>query len=137
MTFTTRNGFRLLIVVSYLTAFGQLVDLAFPSLLAPELQEYFQQAQATPRGVLMGSASAALFIASLVVLVGVLRFRTWARSLYVVVSVLGFVLVALFDEQISSGLAAAFGALSSMISGACLALMFIEPVRGYFERQET
>lgn len=53
MNITSKSGFRTLIIVSFLSAFGSAVDRVFPSLLRPELQELFRSAEVTTEGMVM------------------------------------------------------------------------------------
>ena len=137
MTFATKNGFRALVVTSYVIALGGFVDIAFPSLLAPELQAYFAKAELTTKGTVAAVLSTLLLIAGLVALYGLLRFRSWARTLYVALTVAGIIMLAtVIDEQISSGLAATFLYVSDFLGGVVLAMMYLAPVKDYFGAKE-
>jgi hypothetical protein len=133
MSITSKNGFRSLIIVSFISGFGGVLDRVFPSLLSPELQEYFNSAQVTNYGIILAAISLVLILLSLIALIGVLMFRRWGRTLYVSVTALGIALLPLFNEQISSGIAAAFSTFSTISAGMAIALMFVDPVKANFE----
>ncbi|MGJ0492226.1 hypothetical protein [Methylobacter sp.] len=135
MSITSKNGFRAFLIVSTLIGFGGLVDVIFPSLLSPELQEYFAKAEVTNYGKFLAAYSFIMSIIGLVSFIGILKFRKWARSLYVILTIVGLLFTPFYTEQISSGLSSAFSSFSSIASGIILALMYMPPVKEYSENQ--
>jgi hypothetical protein len=117
--------------------FGGLVDVIFPSLLSPELQKYFANAEVTSYGKFLAVYTVIMFIIGLVSFIGVLLFRKWARILSVIITIVGILFMPFFNEQISSGLSAAFSIFSSIASGIILALMYTSPVKEYFEGHKS
>jgi hypothetical protein len=108
MSVTSKNGFRTLLVLSTLTGFGGLADVIFPSLLSPELREYFSKAEVTSYGKFLAAYTFLMSFLGIVAFIGVLMFRKWARTLSVILTVIGILFLPFFTEQISSGLSAAF-----------------------------
>lgn len=135
MSITSKNGFRAFLIVNTLIGFGGLVDVIFPSLLSPELQEYFAKVEVTNYGIFLAAYSFIMSIIGFVSFIGILKFRKWARSLYVILTIVGLLFTPFFTEQISSGLSSAFSSFSSITSGIILALMYMSPVKEYFENQ--
>jgi succinate-acetate transporter protein len=95
MSITSKNGFRAFLIVSTLIGFGGLVDVIFPSLLSPELQEYFAKAEITNYGKFLAAYSFIMSIIGLVSFIGILKFRKWARSLYVILTIVGLLFTLL------------------------------------------
>ena len=135
MNITTKNGFRAFLIFTVLISFGSLVDVFFPSLLSPELQDYFEKAEVTSNGIFLAIYSLVMTVMGIVALIGVLMYRKWGRALTVTLTILGILLLPIFDEQISSGLSAAFSSFSATAGGIILALMYLSPVKEHFERQ--
>ena len=133
MNITSKYGFRLFVILSVFVGFGALVDLLFPSLLSAELQEYFNSAELTSYGGFLATTSIALPFLGLISLIGILMFRSWGRTLYVGLTIVGILFLPFFNEQISSGLSAAFSTLSTLTSGMIIILMYVAPVNEYFK----
>ena len=128
----TRNKFRLLVILNLIIGFGALLDLFFPALLSPEMRAHFAKAEASTYGVALAIYSLIATLLGFISVVGLLMFRRWARTLTLFLTCVSILSMPFFTEQISSGLSSAFSLLSSILSGAVIALMYVAPVSSYF-----
>jgi hypothetical protein len=133
---TPKRLFRLFILLSFILPFvaGAVLVITLRSLPSPLLDWLMQQPAdrpaLVPQSLDRGSAlliSGAVSVVILVVTIGLVLFRRWARSAYVIISVLYF--VALFFARPSVLPAPAFGmfAVGYFMQGVIIAMAFLPP----------
>ena len=71
-------------------------------------------------------------IAYLAALIGMLRFRGWARWLFIIVVVLSLVFAISGGTTLSTPIESLVYTFGNMVDGAILTLLFIEPIRAKF-----
>ena len=69
---------------------------------------------------------------SLVASVGVFMLRRWARSLFLVMALLGCALQALLEPSVTTGWSVAAETGAQVLVGVTLGVVYFSPVRGYF-----
>lgn len=130
--------FRLLVIVAIaLPVAAALSDLVFPSLLSPGLA---QAMEAEPRPKSLTAPASLVFVSAwtvtcLVGVVGLLFFRSWARSVTLWVTVIGFAIYPLLGSSVSSWLASALTEMGAIAWGAMLACAYTEPISSRFQRR--
>ncbi len=133
--------FRALIFVSI----GLMAASVGAILLEPELPEevsrYFHEEAAGPLFALFDTESVAgpltlaiVFLGAwLAALVGMLNYRHWARTVFIVTTILGYALLPLSGSTYATPLQGTLDALFYTVDGALLALLFVEPIRDRFQ----
>jgi hypothetical protein len=118
-----------------------LIDPALPEPVAAYLDENMGPLFAALDTGAIGlklSVGALLFAylaAWITALVGLLKFRRWARALFLVTVGLNLVLLTSGGTTLTSPLQSAMSTLASMAEGAIVVLLFVEPVRSEFARK--
>jgi hypothetical protein len=82
--------------------------------------------------VAVGIAFVAYLIAYLASLIGLLRFRGWARWLFIIVIGLTLIFTISGGTTISTPIESLVFMAGNMVDGAILTLLFIEPIRAKF-----
>ena len=82
--------------------------------------------------VAVGIAFVVYLIAYLAALIGLLRFRGWARWLFIVVIGLSLVFTISGGTTLSTPIESLVYTAGNMVDGAILTLLFIEPIRARF-----
>jgi hypothetical protein len=135
--------FRVLIYVSIgllAAAIGALFIEPDPP---EEVMRYFDEEAAGPLFALMNTDSmaglvvtailAAVFlVAWLAALVGMLDFRPWARTVFIVTAIVSYAMLPLSGSSYAGPLQGTLDALVYTVDGALLVLLFVEPIRGRF-----
>ena len=62
--------------------------------------------------------------------VGLWRFRRWGRSLYAILSVIGFLLLPLYGSVVAHSLVYTLEELAVFVSGTIIALSYYAPIEG-------
>lgn len=136
----SRNQFRALIIASLLLAIaGGIVEYFWADPIADKAYEYIAEIEPDVEGarlIFLGIMGAILFILAIISFFGLLFFRAWARHLYVVSFVLFLPLYPLLGVSVYSGVSQVFWELSSMASGAIIALLYFSPVAKYYQKNE-
>jgi purine-cytosine permease-like protein len=134
----TPSQFRGIIVLSLLSGIGDFYLNFAHSLLIPESLR-------TADAALTSSASTSLpililelfgfvilFVAALVGIVGLLKFKPWSRPLNLALTVVTLVLWPLMGYNLSSGWAQALNDLSLYLWGSAIALAYWSPLSERF-----
>ena len=102
--------FRLLVIAAIaLPVAGVLSDVAFPNLVSPGLSQAME-AEPTPDALTSATGLATMgawALACIVGVVGLLFFRSWARTLTLWLTVLGFAIYPLLGSSVYSWLSSA------------------------------
>jgi hypothetical protein len=138
---TPKRIFRLLIVLSFVLPFvaGAVLIVSLRSLPSPLLDWLMQQPadrpglvpQSLDRGVAL-LISAGISIIILVVTIGLVLFRRWARSAYVVITVLYFLALFFARPSVLPSPAFATFALGYFVQGVIIAIAFLPPTSQLF-----
>ena len=134
----SRNQFRLLVAAGWLFSLGSMTILSFESSSLPlELQDYVKSAGGAvydPPVVLLQSLP---FVAGVVASAGLLLFKRWARTLYTLTFALGLLLLPTLPPAVMTPWASLFSALAWLAISSMMVLMYLPPVKGYFERKKA
>jgi hypothetical protein len=121
----TLRLFRLLILADpVLSIVAALAGITFADSAKPT-----DSADPTVLFMVLGSVDLVLWA---VALIGLWRFRVWARPLYVIATGLGLVLYLIPPYEPSSSLADFLTGLTWIVTGALMALMYYSPARERF-----
>ena len=133
----SKKQFQILVIFSYLLAiFAGLFDLIWPNPVADQALDYIIELEGE-----VSDAKAILFavlvfleiVFIIVCLVGLLKFKSWGRKLYLASFLLMLPLYPLMGIYVSSGLGQLFADVAMILSGVILALIYYSPVAKYFE----
>lgn len=134
--FMSKNQFRALVVLSYLSPFlGVFYDYFFPNLLVDRVVDYVHGLE---YGVLMSNPmvflvlSAITFVVYVTSFVGILPFKSWARHLCLIGFLPLLPVSTLMGITIYSGWEQFFYDISILLFGVLLALVYYSPVTQYF-----
>jgi hypothetical protein len=138
---TSKRLFRLLMVLSFVLPFvaGAVLIASLRTLPSPLLDWLMQQPadrpalvpQSLDRGVAL-LISAAISIVILVVTIGLVLFRRWARSAYVVITALYFVALFFTRPSVLPSPVFAVFAVGYFVQGVIIAMAFLPPTSGLF-----
>ncbi|HEY8900619.1 MAG TPA: hypothetical protein VIM61_09425 [Chthoniobacterales bacterium] len=120
-----------LIASMILAVVGSLIDMAFPSLLSPFLQEHLKkqmEAEFSSKDIIFAILAIPLCILLLASYIGLFFWKNWARYLYLVLGVIAYFLSPFLGDQVYSGVAFTLYDLSTAIFGFILALLFFSPL---------
>lgn len=137
----TSSQFRILLIAStILGILGGAVDLLIPGILP----EHFAKAQELEDNtlsnfVVFGGLVVALvlLVGTVLAVVGLYRFRTWAPRFALALTALGFLITPAFGATAQSGLAVALMELACTLWGAVLTLAYFSPIASQFERNDA
>lgn len=132
----TKNQFRILIVSSLLVAIlAEAFEVFWPDPVLVGVNEIILEYEEIAEGwggtvlVALISIGAVLAVASFV---GMLMFRPWSRPTYLISLVLAFGLSPFLGATVYSGISQTLFDLSTVISGAILALIYYSPIADFF-----
>lgn len=123
------------VVLSTAVGFGAFVDIFIPSRLAPELHSYIQNEHNNDLIILINFIGFASLIFGIIAFIGILLFKKWSRTLYVLLAISAFLLLPFYPTVINSGLSTAFSYFYQITIGIIIALMYMKPVKDYFESE--
>ena len=133
----SQRAFRLLIILKWLLVPLILVSSLWMERFLPlELSDYIQarrNAEPTNRDwVTFVSAIIFLFF-SVIISVGLFRFRKWARKLLLPSYIAALLILSFNEPVVEIGLASALIYVSSVIDGVILTLVYYSPLKEVFE----
>ena len=132
----SKTLFRTILVASIV--FGILSAVAGITLqttLPYELQSYLAKKEASTSNAGIIAVIVALVIvlpACIIITIGVWRFRRWARTAWVILTVAGVVITPFLGEFIMNSWEIMFFDISSSLAGVLIAMMFLEPIKSAF-----
>jgi hypothetical protein len=131
------KGFRILIIVYWLLTFVSLVlQFTTQHLLPPALQEYLKAdlyAPTTMADLFTSVLIIPLLLFTLVVWVGLIFFKRWARKLLPFSIAADILAVAFLGPTVELGLITSLFYLSVLIEGMVLTLAFFSPINERFK----
>ena len=129
--------YRIALVAEWVLALGAAaIGIATEPLLAPELRAYLDRQAGAPLTALdlIGTVAGLAFLGlAVAATVGLFRFRNWARRLFLLLTLFGFVPVVAMGPTVETGAATALAEAATLLSGVILALVYWSPVRDRFE----
>jgi hypothetical protein len=136
--------FRVLILLSLFCRLVGICIFIFVPQMVPETLRVADEAilkahfdlMSTPRLILEGIAVLGFAVASIAALIGMFRFKSWARPLNVVLVLALFVVWPFFEYDLSSGLEQAFGDVANILWGAVIAMAYFSPLSELFAQNE-
>ena len=90
--------------------------------------------ESTTAAIVVGALTAIITVTYLVCLIGLLRLKPWARSLYVVLFVAGVCIYPFLGSSLVDPVSGAMEYLAAVCTGAVLVILFLSDVRTHFER---
>jgi len=136
----TKNVFRTLVISSAVLAlFAESIDYFFPNLVPAELRNALQEFEPLEdkNGYLQYielGVALTLTLAWLVSVVGLFSFWSPARALFVASLLVPIVWAGTLGPQVMSGQSEALMLLSLFFAGIITAIMYLQPVSGYFRK---
>lgn len=135
-----RNFQTLVVFHQFLIFGGMLVQSVTDSWMSPEMRSFLgiessvmeSAADVTPQSQGMRALWWALTLLSVSASVGVVLFRRWGRTLFVLVSVLTLVSTPFGGLYVDVGWTVLVGSAAGIIEGMIIALMFFSPLRRLF-----
>ena len=136
-----KRNFQTLVVFHQFLIFGSLVVQSLTdSWMSPEMRSFLgidlsvvgDTAEITAPSQMMAVLWWGMTIISLLASVGVILFRRWGRTLFVVVSVLNLLLTPFGGIYIDVGWTVLVGSAAGIIEGMIISLMFFSPLRRLF-----
>jgi hypothetical protein len=140
-----KRNFQILVVVHQFLIFGSLVVQALTdSWMLPEMRSFLgielsvvnDVAEVTAPSRMMDALWWGMTVLSLLASVGVILFQRWGRTLFVLVSILGLLLIPFGGIYIDVGWTVLVGSAATIIEGMIISLMFFSPLRKLF-RSDT
>jgi hypothetical protein len=131
--------YRVALIAEWVLALGAAaIGIATEPLLAPELRAYLDRQASAPLTaydlIEMAVGLAFLGLAAATT-VGLFRFKRWARRLFLVLTLFGFVPILAMGPTVETGAATALAEAATLLSGIILALIYWSPVRDRFEKK--
>ena len=132
----TRQSFRRLIILQWLLGFSAVVAFWVTiEHLPPELRNYLEaQKNAEPMvGTwIVFAVGMLVLIASIIIYVGLYRFRSWAKSLLLPINIVALIMMPLYGPSVLSGWASALSYSYALVNGGILFLVYLSPVSQLF-----
>lgn len=141
-----RRNFQTLVVFHQLLLFATIVVQSLTdSWLAPEVRSFLgiessvldDAAGEVAQGQFMPILWWSVTLISVLASVGVVLFRRWGRTLFVLVSVVSLLLVPFEGLYVDVGLTVLVGSVACLIEGMIIALMFFSPLRKMFRDEAS
>lgn len=133
----TRKGFRKLILLWWLSdILGLVMYLATKKYLPMELTNYLERmtnAEPTTGDWIVIAVGLVVLVATIVVSVGLYRFRPWAKRLFLPIQIVALIVMPFYGPFVMTGWAYALGCLYSVLTGGLLFLVYLSPVSKMFE----
>ena len=108
------------------------IGLALEKDLPSSLQAFISEQNSQPMNFARGIVSLVALVAVVVAWIGLWRLKVWARTLYSIASVAGFLVMPFYGPVVSDGTANMVGQLAVTAGGATLALIWLSPISNYF-----
>jgi ABC-type arginine/histidine transport system permease subunit len=129
----TRQGFRRLIILQWLLGLSAVV--ASWLTLPPDLKGYLEakpNAEPTIETWIIFAAGVLILIASIIIYVGLYRFRPWAKTLLWPIHLAALLMMPFYGPSILSGWANALSYLYALVNGGILFLVYLSPLGQMF-----
>jgi hypothetical protein len=134
----TRHGFRRLIILQWMLGLAScVVTFATVPYLPPELRSYWEsqaRAELTNGDWVLFGVSMLLLVGSIIVYLGLYRFKPWAKSLLLPINVVALLLSPLYGPAVMTGWASALSYASTLVGGGVIFLVYLSPIRQMFAR---
>ncbi|WP_217519020.1 hypothetical protein [Vibrio metschnikovii] len=130
--------FRVILISGLVTSIvGIIAGFSLSETLPPILQEYLLQAEKKEVSnfemVFLLVASLALLVLLPVSTVGLWKFKRWARTLYIVISIVFIPLSIFFGPIVMNSWEAMFNEIAILLEGILIAMMFMGPISEKFK----
>ena len=136
----SRKTFRFLILLNGLLIAACFVVFFFERQhLPPELRQYLDSKTAsadeplTAAEIVLGVYSLVYIALEVAAAVGLYRFRSWARPLYVFCLIFGLFPLPPYEADVGTPFTTTLAYLSFVLSGFVLALLYFSPLGQYFK----
>ncbi|EKO3608650.1 hypothetical protein GCS56_003305 [Vibrio metschnikovii] len=130
--------FRVILISGLVTSIvGIIAGFSLSETLPPILQEYLLQAEKKEVSnfemVFLLVASLALLVLLPVSTVGLWKFKRWARTLYIVISIVFIPLSIFVGPIVMNSWEAMFNEIAILLEGILIAMMFMGPISEKFK----
>ena len=133
----TRQSFKRLIILQWLLGLISLVVyFATIDYLPQPVKDYFEEiknAEPTIADWLILVVGSLLFLAYIVIYVGLYRFRKWAKKLLLPIHIVVLITLPFIGISVATGWVNAISYLSCLINGGILFLVYLPPISQMFE----
>lgn len=130
--------YRTVLVVSFITAvMGLIAGEVLRDTLPTILQEYFNHLYSKEisekKMLLFAILGIGLSILSIAVLIGLWRFKIWARRLFLILEIVSLVLTPIMGPYVMNPWEALLCTISVTLVGALITLMYLSPIKEKFQ----
>lgn len=131
-----RKLFRIVVLLSLVLAvMSGTCDFIFPNEVVEKLFTYSLELK--PMNIEVSPIDIGLLILMLILfsaaLIGLLLFKNWGRTAFILCGVVGFPVIMMNGPYIASGLSDVLYDLSNICSGVVLAMMYLPPISEEFK----
>ena len=134
----SRNQFRLLVAAGWAFSLLGCAVMEFEKHSLPaEVQAYLKSAADAELSTGTVLRTLLLFAAFLAASLGLLWFKHWARTLYVISFALGLLALPALPPTVVTPWASLLSALSWLAVSSTMVLMYLPPVKEYFNRKKS
>jgi len=124
---------RVLVVLEIaLTLISMAIEMYFENELPPPLRDFIAEQASQPLGLMKPLLGALLLIGLVAGWIGLWHLKPWARLVYSIVAVIGFVATPFYGPVVSHGIAHTVSELDVTVGGMTLALIWLSPLAQYF-----
>ncbi len=119
---------------------GGIADMVLVQTLPTPLQQYLASLESVEpsRGdVFLGIVGLIFLICVIVALIGLWKFKPWARTLYVIATILLLPAPLALGPVVMNPWAALFMSLAEPLGGVLLAMMFLPPIAHEFRKNKV
>ena len=130
--------YRTVLVVSFITAvMGLIAGEVLRDTLPAILQEYFNHLYSKEisekKMLLFAILGIGLSILSIAVLIGLWRFKIWARRLFLILEIVSLVLTPIMGPYVMNPWEVLLYTISATLVGALITLMYLSPIKEKFQ----
>lgn len=134
--------FRTILIAGLVFAISSVVaGLSLTETLPPSLQDYLMQVEgeeiSSGRAIFFLLIVLSIFIILPIITVGIWKFKPWARTLYVVISVVFIPFYPIMGPVVMNGWQAMLYDLSLMLEGILIAMMFTGEINERFKKSNA
>lgn len=133
--------FRTILIAGLVTeSISVVAGMSLTDTLPLELQNYVSQDLFNAEDVSVGKSLLMIFSAVAIFLllptsmIGLWKFKKWARTLYVVISLVSFLFYPVIGPVVLNGWEAMFSDLAMLLEGILIGMMFIGEISHKFEQ---
>lgn len=131
--------FRSILIASLVTSVIEVIaSLSLTNTLPYELQNYLAKSESTDASIGAMLLAIVLMMAVLIVaIIGIWKFKKWARTLYVIITIIFIILSPALGPIVMNSWEAMFSYITFTLDGILLTMMFSGTVGNRFQIPES